>query len=196
MNNAGTQIASVGSDKMVCLWDTRNTAKPIFVNEESGACIMKCDFTVDQKGVVSSTLEGVINVLDITTQKMAVNFDTIAEMNSDPKRNVTSNICFCVKSLKNHPDGGNKFALGAEMKFIVVCDADTTRPEEVRLQTHGKYNGHYSSVRHIEVSDDYKYMLSSSEDHSIFLWNNETMEPDHILAGHTDLAVSISQGCL
>ena len=157
---------------------------------------MNCDFSVDQKCVISTTLEGVINALDISTQKMAVSFDTIAEMNSDGKANVNSNIIFCVKSLKNHPDGGNKFAIGAEMKFMVVCDADVSRPEEVRLQTYGKYKGHYSSVRHIEVSDDYKYMLSSSEDHSIFLWNNETMQPDHILAGHTDLAVSISQGCL
>ena len=192
MNDDGSQIASVGSDKMVCVWDTRNTQTPIFVNEESGACIMKCDFTVDQKAVVSSTLEGVINVLDIQNQKMAVAFDTINEINTDPKSNITSNIIFCVKSLKNHPDGGNKFAVGAEMKTIVACDVNLSSPEEVRIQTYGKYVGHYSSVRHIEVSDDYKYMLSSSEDHSIFLWNNETLKPDHILAGHTDLCVSIS----
>ena len=116
MNDAGSQIASVGSDKMVCLWDARNLAKPLFVNEESDACIMKCDFTNDQKGVVSSTLEGVINVLDIASQKMVVNFDTVAEINSKRKDPISGNICFCVKSLKNHPDGGNKFAVGAEMK--------------------------------------------------------------------------------
>lgn len=73
------------------------------------------------------------------------------------------------------------------MKFINVCDYDASRPEDIRLQTYGKYVGHYHSVRHIEVSDDFKYMLSSSEDHSIYLWLNETMQPDHILAGHTDL---------
>ena len=76
------------------------------------------------------------------------------------------------------------------MKFINVCDYDASRPEDIRLQTYGKYVGHYHSVRHIEVSDDFKYMLSSSEDHSIYLWLNETMQPDHILAGHTDLCVS------
>ena len=127
---------------------------------------------------------------------MVVNFDTIQEINEKRKEPLKSNICFCVKSLKNHPGGGNKFAVGMEMKMIVGCDTDQTRPEDLRLQTFGKYCGHFRSVRHIEVSDDYKYMLSSSEDHSIFLWNNETMQPDHILAGHTDLAVSIdSQGC-
>ena len=62
--------------------------------------------------------------------------------------------------------------------------------EDIRLQTYGKYVGHYHSVRHIEVSDDFKYMLSASEDHSIYLWLNETMQPDHILVGHTDLCVS------
>jgi len=49
---------------------------------------MKCDFTVDQKGIVSSTLEGVINVMDITSKKMAVSFDTIAEMNADGKNDI------------------------------------------------------------------------------------------------------------
>merc|ERR1712110_739002 len=80
----------------------------------------KCDFTVDQKGVVASTLDGVIHCLDITSQKMTVSFDTLEEMNADPKANVKSNICFCVKSLKNHPDGGNKFAIGAEMNLSLL----------------------------------------------------------------------------
>jgi len=68
-NDAMTQIASVGSDYLLCLWDTRNLAKPIFENKQSKSCIMKCDFTNDQKAVVSSTLEGIINVTDIQSQK-------------------------------------------------------------------------------------------------------------------------------
>ena len=80
MNDAGTHIASVGSDRMICIWDTRNLNKPIFVNEESASCIMKCDFSTDQSSVITSTLDGVINVLDIQQQKMVVNFDTLAEM--------------------------------------------------------------------------------------------------------------------
>jgi len=135
---------------------------------------MRCDFTNDQKSIVSSTLEGIINVTDVNTQKQMVAFDTIEEINSnsDGKSEIKNNICYCVRSLKNHPEGGNKFAVGADMRFINVCDYDGSRPEDIRLQTFGKYVGHYHSVRHIEVSPDYKYMLSSSEDHSIFLWDN------------------------
>ena len=189
-NDAMTQIATVGSDYLLCLWDTRNLAKPIFENKESKSCIMKCDFTNDQKAVVSSTLEGIINVTDIQSQKQTVAFDTIKEMTRDGKGEMKSNICYTVRSLRNHPQGGNKFAVGADMRFINCVDYDISRDEDIRLQTTGKYVGHYNSVRHIEVSDDFKYMLSSSEDHSIFLWFNDTFKPSHILAGHTDLCVS------
>lgn len=148
-NAAGTHVASVGSDRMLCLWDTRNLAKPVFVNEQSQSCIMSCDWLPDQKAVVSSTLEGVINVCDIQSQQMTLGFDTVAEMSADGERDVQSNICYRVKGLKNHPGGGNKFAVGAEMKFINVCDYDGARSEEVRLQTYGKFVGHRHSVRDI-----------------------------------------------
>ena len=83
-------------------------------------------------------------------------------MTRDGKGEAKSNICYVVRTLKNHPDGGNKFAVGADMKFINCVDYDVSRDEDIRLQTTAKYLGHYSSVRHIEVSEDYKYMLSSS----------------------------------
>ena len=132
---------------------------------------MRCDFSTDQKCIVSSTLEGVIQVMDIQTKQMIVAFDTVEEMSQqEGVKPVTSNICFCVKSLKNHPDGGNRFAVGAEMRFINICDYDAARPEECRLQTYGKYLGHHDSVRSIEYSEDYKYLLSASADHTVFLW--------------------------
>ena len=177
---------------MLCLWDTRNLAKPIFENKESASCIMRCDFTNDQKAICSSTLEGVINVTDIASKKQTVKFDTLHEMTRDGKGETKSNICYTVRTLKNHPDGGNKFAIGADMRFINTVDYDVTRDEDIRLQTVGKFVGHFNSVRHIESSPDYKYLLSSSEDHSIFLWDTATFKPVNILAGHTDLAVSHS----
>ena len=140
----------------------------------------------------SCTLDGVIQDMDIASKKMTVQFDTVEELKLQSDGEITKNICFCVKSLRKHPDGGNKFAVGAEFKLVSVCDVDSSRAEGIKLQTHGKYMGHFSSVRSIEVSDDFKYMLSASEDHSIFLWNNQTMKAERILAGHTDLSVSIS----
>jgi len=35
--------------------------------------------------------------------------------------------------LKKHPDGGNKFAVGAEFKIVAVCDVDAARPEGIKL---------------------------------------------------------------
>ena len=148
---------------MLCLWDARNLAKPIFENKESASCIMRCDFTNDQKSICSSTLEGVIHVTDIASKKQTVKFDTLHEMTRDGKGDMKSNICYTVRTLKNHPDGGNKFAIGADMRFINTVDYDVNRDEDIRLQTVGKFVGHFNSVRHIESSPDYKYLLSSSE---------------------------------
>jgi len=94
---------------------------------------MRCDFTNDQKAICSSTLEGVINVTDIASKKQTVNFDTLHEMTRDGKGEAKSNICYTVRTLKNHPDGGNKFAIGADMRFINTVDYDVTRDEDIRL---------------------------------------------------------------
>ena len=190
MNDDASKIATCGSDKMLCVWDAKKLDKPLFTNTQSQSCIMRCDFSNDQKSIHSVTLDGAIQDMDIASQKMTVQFDTVEELKLQSDGEITKNICYCVKSLKKHPDGGNKFAVGAEFKLISVCDVDSSRPEGTKLQTHGKYTGHFSSVRQIEVSEDFKYLLSSSEDHSIFLWDTATQKPKRILAGHTDLAVS------
>ena len=55
--------------------------------------------------------------MNIQSQQMILNFDTIEEMSQgDNIKPIKSNICYCIKSLKKHPDPGNKFAVGAEMK--------------------------------------------------------------------------------
>ena len=70
-------MVSVGSDKIVNVWDLRNTSKPAVQNKQSEEVIMSCDFTADGKYVVSGTMGGVINGLNIQTNKMEMAFDTL-----------------------------------------------------------------------------------------------------------------------
>ena len=71
-------IATCGSDKMICIWDLRKAAKPVIINQESASCIMACDWAADNKHVLSSTMNGVINSLNLETNKLVLNHDTLA----------------------------------------------------------------------------------------------------------------------
>lgn len=77
MNQDGRVVASVGSDKLINIWDLRNTSKPAFTNDESTDVIMSCDFSADGKYLLSSTMGGVINALDLSTQKMSMSYNTL-----------------------------------------------------------------------------------------------------------------------
>jgi len=71
-------VATCGSDRMVCVWDLRKAAKPVVVNKNSTSCIMACDWANDQKHILSSTMNGVINSLNIETNKLVLEHDTLA----------------------------------------------------------------------------------------------------------------------
>jgi len=62
-------LATCGSDRMINVWDLRKAAKPLMINTESQSCIMACDWAADQKHVVSTTVEGVINSTNIDENK-------------------------------------------------------------------------------------------------------------------------------
>ena len=178
-----TMAATVGSDRLVCVWDLRNAKSPLIKNNESKSCIMSCDWSVDQKYVISSTMEGEVNALDLQTRKMRVEYNTLV---NQPQ--AKSNICYCVKSVANHPAGGNKFLLGSELAVVTVVDLDPSYDEPLqRLETQGKYVGHSNSIRHVDATKDYSHLLTSCADGSLRIWSNETFEATSILCGHTDL---------
>ena len=74
---------------------------------------MACDWAADQKHIVSSTIEGLINSLSLETNKMVLNHDTLALTPEVP-----SNIIYHLKAvnMKNHPNkkAANLFTIGAE----------------------------------------------------------------------------------
>lgn len=103
----GLQVASCGADRRICIFDTRKPSKALVVNEASVDVVLCCDFTADQKHIVSGTLSGHLNVLNIEQNKMLTNMDT---MELTPERD--SNSIYCVKKVRNHEQ--NLVAFGAE----------------------------------------------------------------------------------
>ena len=69
---------------------------------------------------------------------------------------VTSNMIFTLKSVPNHPAGGNKMLMGCELEFGTLIDFEIWRDEPLqRLETLAKFEGHTSSVRKIEYKYDF-----------------------------------------
>ena len=53
------------------------------------------------------------------------------------------------------------------------------------------YHGHAGSIKNIQVSPECRYVLSSSEDHTLKLWEYVSCKPLTIFCGHRDIVVSI-----
>ena len=186
LNSNDTMLATCGSDRMINVWDLRKAKEPVMINTESQSCIMACDWSADDQSIISATIEGVINGLDIKTNKMAMKHDTMALTPDLP-----SNMIYHLKSVKNYPSKGNHFTLGAENRMAHIIDFDPTAKYEAwMLEIKQKYEGHSAGIRDITFNSDCSRLLTGCEDHSLRLWDPKTNEPICLFKGHTDFVVS------
>lgn len=170
LNDKDTMVATCGSDRMICIWDLRKAAKPMMINTESESCIMACDWTNDQTHVISSTIEGNINAVNLKTNKMVLKYDTL-ELNPD----LPSNIIYHLRTVKNYPKPGNMFTLVAENKLCHVVEYEpTAKWESWLLEIQQKYEGHSMGLRDCQFNHNCSRMLTCCEDHSLRLWDAKT----------------------
>lgn len=93
-----------------------------------------------------------------------------------------TNAVFCCQSVRNAENTGC-FLVGSEDKHITRFFFDY---RDYQLDKTGVYKGHSNSVRNIQVSKDMKHVLSCCEDHSLRLWDYQSLEPLIIFTGHRD----------
>ena len=165
--------ATVSTDKKIAVWDLRNTAQPLFVNSDSTDIVSCCDFSNDGKAVITATFGGRVNAIDLDTRKMVVDYD-IMFMADEPAE---ENMCYHLGTVKNHP-AGNVFILssGVGIPNLILYEGWREEPLQ-RLETIGKYFGHYAPIRHCEFSPDLSKMMSCCADGSVRIWDNSTCEP-------------------
>ena len=191
LNGNDTMVASCGSDKKICIWDLRSAAMPLSVNTESESCIMCCDWSADNKHILSGTMYGVVNSLNVQSNKMVMKKDT---MEMCPE--LESNTIFSLKTVRNHPRKGNIFTLGMENKIAYAIDYDDKAQFETWfLEIFQKYEGHYSAIRDQTFNKDCTRFLTCCEDHSLRIWDAETCTALGLFSGHKDFVVSLVQ-CL
>lgn len=118
VNDAMNMAISVGADRNIAVWDLRKVQRPLFVNEDSTASVTTCDFTNDQKSIVTATFGGRINVIDLANQELRVDYD-LAFLSDDPEEIM----CYHVASVKNFPgESQNIFVLSSGAGIPIVID--------------------------------------------------------------------------
>jgi len=60
-------------------------------------------------------------------------------------------------------------------------------PSMNSIELVGTFTKHANSVRNVQVSPNCNYVLSSSEDHTLKLWEYQTFKPLTIFYGHRDI---------
>jgi len=183
-NDAMNMAVSVGADRKIAVWDLRKVQTPLFVNEDSTASVTCCDFTNDQKSIVTATFGGRVNVIDLDTREYRVDYDIMFL-----SENEEENMCYHVASVSDYPGGGNVFVLSSGIGIPNVINYEGWHEEPLhRLETVGKFHGHTAAVRYCDFSPDRSKMLSACADHSLRVWSRESQATLNILSGHSDLA--------
>lgn len=130
---------------------------------------MSCDFTGDQKHIISTTHEGVLNVTKIETQKFIVKYKSFGG-----SKTIESDAMHCCRTIRGHPDG-NKFLCGGENSKTVKIDFDANAKYESQLlESQGVFEGHSDAIRHIEHNKQGDLCLTSCADHSLRIWDMDT----------------------
>lgn len=161
---------SVGSDRKIAVWDLRRAQQPLFVNEDSTASVTACDFTCDQKSIVTATFAGIINVIDLDTRERRVDYDTMF-LQRDTQ---SDNMCYHVASVANYSAPGNHFVISSGIGVPNVINYEGHHEEPLhRLETVNKYHGHKAAIRYCEFSPDRTKLLSCCADHSLRVWDRE-----------------------
>ena len=148
---------------------------------------MTCDWSADDTHILSGTMYGIVNSLNVQSNKMVMRKDT-NEMNPEAE----SNIIYNLRTVRNHPRKGNVFTMGVENRLAYTIDYDhKAKFENWFLEIFQKYEGHHSAIRDQVFNKDCSRMLTCCEDHSLRLWDAHSCKAIGLFAGHTDFVVSI-----
>jgi WD40 repeat protein len=103
-------VATCGSDRMVLYWDLRKASAPVYKNESSESVVLSCDFFPGDDKLVSTTLEGEVNV-----HSLKDDFNTIKHITLENHHR--THIIYCCKTINNGNDKDN-FLIGTDNKLI------------------------------------------------------------------------------
>lgn len=146
-----------------------NNLKFLNISLENDSVVLSVDFFQDDSFLVSTNLEGDVDVISRKDNFNVIKHETI-ESNSATS-NLRTNTAFCCTTVKNSESEAGVFLVGAENKHITKYRFDF---RDYELERVGQYVGHSNSVRNVQVSKSLQHVLSCCEDHSLRVWDYNT----------------------
>jgi WD40 repeat protein len=141
--------------------------------------VLSVDFFQDDKFLVSTNLEGDVDIISSKDNFNVIKHETIEAHSSQ----LRTNTAFCCTTVKNSQSEAGVFLVGSENKHITKYRFDF---RDYELERVGSFVGHSNSVRNVQVSKNLQHVLSCCEDHSLRVWDYNTFQPKIILTGHRD----------
>jgi len=166
-------LASGSYDETVCIWDVKTgmCLKSLPAHSDPVTAV---DFSRDGTLIVSSSYDGICRIWDAATGQC---LKTLIGEDNPP-----------VSHVRFSPNG----------KFILVSTLDS----KVRLWNYSvgrvakTYQGHQNSKHAIPcafcVCDNTPWVVSGSEDNSVYIWDLNTREVVQVLEGHKDFVSCVA----
>lgn len=153
----GHLILSGGNDNTVKLWDFYHDRKCLrdFVGHSKP--IKTLDFTSDSSQFLSGSYDQQVKIWDTETGKVTKRLNTYSTPNSAEFR----------------PTSGNEFVVGLSSSKIKHYDTRVSEKDGL-VQV---YDHHLSSILAIKYFPDGSKFISSSEDKTLRIWNNQVNIP-------------------
>ena len=102
--------------------------------------VLSCEFMPDNNYIVSTTLEGDINIHSLKDDFGILRHESIA------KPHLKSNIAYCCRPVRELVSEADRFLVGSEDKVITKYEFDGSANS---LESLGEFSGHTGGVRNI-----------------------------------------------
>ncbi|WP_371614397.1 helix-turn-helix domain-containing protein [Streptomyces sp. NBC_00454] len=144
------------------LWEVSHPESPVPVPPKSGRLATALAFSPDGRRLLTTSVGGFVNVIDLTTGEQSDRFDTHQGV---------------VQDLAVSPDG-KILATAGDSRAIKLWDTVTHREIAV-------LSGHSAPIQVLAFSGDGRTLASAGDDHTIVTWEVGTGRRLATLTGHT-----------
>ena len=139
-NESGHQIATGGSDKVIYIWDRKNTKNPVHKLIGNSGMVRCVQFINSDKHILSGSLKGELTIYDAGTGDQV-----LQEVVLGDKDEYEGNIIYCVRGMRK-AGGGLHFMSSHEDLKARSWEFD---PSNAEIKKMDDFKGHSDTVRFI-----------------------------------------------
>ncbi|KAG0272577.1 hypothetical protein BGZ95_011672, partial [Linnemannia exigua] len=167
---SGKQMASASDDCTVRLWDAQ-TGAALFVLEDHTDCVTGIAYSPDGNTVVSCSKDELIRMFDTCSGKLSQKSQTCYERYE----------CIAYSS------DGQKIIVGSSIGILGLWKTDVNGPII-------KWHGHDLGVSSVQFSPNDEWILSTSGDNTVKLWEAQTDRVANNISPSNDIAAYSPDG--